>query len=246
MRRLTYQKHRGCHYSICIVCGQRKGEPIPDQASLEYERNPGNPMMALCASCNHGVGQGQLRLGPLTDKPHRYREDLEREPERSLSYSALNGDWGEWARLARRFADHVRGDDRDDLMHDIMVRLVEVAREYQETGKTLTEGGMVRVAAYTRRRYYHEKQRWAKVSQVSLNTEVEDDNGMQTEMINVLADDRAIDLEAWMDAKTWLLGCPLRLAQIAYKRVNGIPLELADRKYLCKWWRREQKRLLEG
>jgi len=62
--------------------------------------------------------------------------------------------------------------------------------------------------------------------------------------IPTMADDRAIDLEAWLDARTFLLGCPIRLVQIASKRVKGIPLEPKDKIYLQRFRQREQKRLL--
>ena len=68
-------------------------------------------------------------------------------------------------------------------------------------------------------------------------------DGDTTELIETVADDRAIDLDAWLDTRTFLLGCPHRLVQIADKRVRGIPLDNADKLYLGKWRKREQKGL---
>jgi len=34
-------------------------------------------------------------------------------------------------------------------MHDIILRLADVVREYEAKGKPLTQWGMIRVAAYT-------------------------------------------------------------------------------------------------
>jgi len=59
----------------------------------------------------------------------------------------------------------------------------------------------------------------------------------------LLADDKAIDLEAWVDARTWLLGCPRRLVGIAYKLYNGKPLNEKDKKYVKRFRERAQKRL---
>jgi hypothetical protein len=63
------------------------------------------------------------------------------------------------------------------------------------------------------------------------------------ELIETIADDRAIDLDAWLDARTWLLGCPRRLVQIA----NKIRLEQAltnkEHQYLWYWRKKEQKSL---
>ena len=68
-------------------------------------------------------------------------------------------------------------------------------------------------------------------------------DGDTTELIETVADDRAIDLEAWSDARTFLLACPHRLVQIANKRLKGIPLEPKDKMYLQRFRQREQKRL---
>jgi len=63
------------------------------------------------------------------------------------------------------------------------------------------------------------------------------------ELIDTIADDSAIDLEAWVDARTWLLGCPQRLLGVAHKRKDGIPLDAKDQEYLRRFWRKAQKRL---
>ena len=49
----------------------------------------------------------------------------------------------------------------------------------------------------------------------------ENGDGGTTELIETIADDKAIDVEAWLDARTFLLGCPKRLVVIAGKRVKG-------------------------
>jgi len=91
---------------------------------------------------------------------------------------------------------------------------------------------------------------WRKLKRkptiLSIDSEIEDGDGNTTELIETIADDRAIDLEAWLDARTFLLGCPHRLIQIANKRVKGIPLDNKEDCYLRRFRRREQKRLLEA
>jgi len=76
----------------------------------------------------------------------------------------------------------------------------------------------------------------------SLELELEDEDGNSVQLWQTIADDRTIDLEAWQEAKTWLLGCPNRLVQIAVKKVKGLPLNWKDRQYLCRWRAKEQKR----
>ncbi len=54
----------------------------------------------------------------------------------------------------------------------------------------------------------------------------ENGDGGTTELIETIADDKAIDVEAWLDARTFLLGYPKRLVVIAGKRVKGRSVEL--------------------
>lgn len=148
-------------------------------------------------------------------------------------------DWDKCITIADRFQHKASFQDRGDLRHNILIRLAEVAR--RNGRKLLTEGAMVRVASYVVMEYWHTEKRNGKV--ISLNAGILDDEGHTIELIDTIADDSAIDLDSWLDARTWLMGCPKRLIEIAHKRVKGEALDIADRKYLCKWRKREQKRL---
>ena len=79
---------------------------------------------------------------------------------------------------------------------------------------------------------------------MSLNTEIAVSEGKTVELGDTLADDKALDLAAWVDHRTFLLSCPHRLIEIAQKREQGQALTGADRVYLWKYREREQKRLL--
>ena len=158
---------------------------------------------------------------------------------RPLALKRARLDWEKYSEIADRFQHKARFEDREDLRHNIIVRLAEVA---QRNGhKPFTEWAMLRVASYVVMEYWHTEKRNGKV--ISLNTAIEDEDGNSIELIDTIADDSAIDLEAWVDSRTWLLGCPKRLAEIAHKSVKGEALEIADRKYLCKWRKKGQKRL---
>ena len=76
----------------------------------------------------------------------------------------------------------------------------------------------------------------------SLNTELIDEEGNTVELIDTLADDNALDLDAWLDAKTFRLGCPDRLIQLAVKRHKGIPLNETDQRYFTRQRQKELKR----
>ncbi|MFA5055579.1 MAG: hypothetical protein WC562_05335, partial [Dehalococcoidia bacterium] len=146
-------------------------------------------------------------------------------------------DWEKYSEVADRFQYKARYEDRDDLRHSIIVRLAEVAGRNGD--KPLTEGAMVRVASYVVMEYWHAEKRNGRV--ISLNNEVRDWEGDNIELLDTIADDRALNLESWVDSKSWLVGCPRRLIEIASKRVNGETLANADRKYLCKLRKREIK-----
>jgi hypothetical protein len=118
--------------------------------------------------------------------------------------------------------------DQEDLRQDIILRLARVA--LNNGHKPLTEGGMIRVASYVVMEYWHNLKR--KPTLLSLDGEIDDGEGDTIELWQTIADDKAIDLEAWLDAKTWLMGCPKRLIQVAYKRAIREPLNGNEQRYL--------------
>ena len=148
-------------------------------------------------------------------------------------------DWEKYSKVADRFQHKARFRDREDLRHSIILRLAEIA---QRNGhKPFTEWAMLRVASYVVMEYWHAEKRNGKL--ISLDSVIEDGEGNSVALIDTLADDKAIDLDAWLDAKTWLLGCPRRLVGIAHKRANGIALSNGDMIYLCRARKNGQKRL---
>lgn len=63
----------------------------------------------------------------------------------------------------------------------------------------MTKGGCIRVAQYTRLRFYHQRKRWKRVSSISLNSIVQDEDGNETEMIQTIVAKKEIDLDTWLD-----------------------------------------------
>ena len=43
---------------------------------------------------------------------------------------------------------HIRFDDREDWLHDTMLKMAKVKTKYEVMGKPLTEAGLMRVASY--------------------------------------------------------------------------------------------------
>ena len=147
-------------------------------------------------------------------------------------------DWEKYSQIADRFQHKAKRQDREDLRQEIVLRLAEVASNNGH--EPLTEGAMVRVASYVVMSYWRDLMR--KPTILSLNYEIEDGDGGRTELWQTIADDKAIDLEAWLDARTWLLGCPKRLVAIACKRANGIPLQSSEQRYFNRYQQKELRR----
>jgi len=150
-------------------------------------------------------------------------------------------DYGKYITVANRYQRKAKREDREDLNHTIILSLAQaqLAKDNNGGGQ-LSDVAMLRVASYECQKYWRAIKRQFTI--LSLNTEL--NNGDGIELIDTVADDKAIDLDAWIDARTWLLGCPTRLVQIASKRLKGIPLEPKDQEYLRRYRVREQKSLL--
>jgi DNA-directed RNA polymerase specialized sigma24 family protein len=151
-------------------------------------------------------------------------------------------DWEKYIEIADKFQHKARYEDREDLRQDIILRLAEVASNNGH--KPFTEASMVRVASYVAMEYRHNLKRQPTI--LSLNDEIDDGEGNTIELYQTIADDKAIDLDAWLDAKTWLAGCPERLVAIANKKVSGKPLNQVELNYLYRWRKKELKKYQKG
>jgi hypothetical protein len=151
-------------------------------------------------------------------------------------------DWVKYQEIASRFEHKARREDREDLNHTIILSLADAQIKLDSNGGgQLSDLAMLRIASYECHKYWRQQKRLLTI--LSLNSDIEDGDGNTTELIDTLADDKAIDLEAWLEAKTWLLGCPRRLVVIAGKRLKGKPLTNKEHQYLWRFRQREQKRL---
>ena len=181
----------------------------------------------------------------------------------------MEHNWDSYIEIARRFEHKARYQDREDLRHSIIIEIAEA--KSRNGDKTFTEATMCRIASYVVADYYRglrlpsgnlpcgrcskaqrgKCQRYDLYSQcrkgvevVSLNSHIEDGEGNSIELIDTIADDSAVDLDAWLDARAWLLGCPKRLIEIAHKMVKGITLNHGDICYLSRFRKNGQLKLL--
>ena len=175
-------------------------------------------------------------------------------------------DWDKYIAVADRFQHKARAQDREDLRQDIILRLAQVARNNGHN--PFTEPAMIRVASITVVHYWRAqykltngldcgscskaqrrkcKEDWLygecpkAIKLEYLSKPIVDSEGNLTELGELIADDKAIDLDQWLDNKTFLLGCPQRLIGIALKRVKGIPLDGKEQDYLDHWRKKKDQ-----
>ncbi len=156
-------------------------------------------------------------------------------------------------------------DDQQDLLHDIILSLAKV-----EQSKPLTEAAMYRTASHVKDHYWYDlrkrtsgldcqhcskaqrhkcKEGWLypdcpkAIKLESLNKPIIDSEGNITELGELIADDKAIGLDAWLDHRTLIHSFPQRLKGIAVKLRDGIPLDAKDKMYLQRFRQREQIKL---
>jgi oligoribonuclease NrnB/cAMP/cGMP phosphodiesterase (DHH superfamily) len=175
-------------------------------------------------------------------------------------------------RIALRFGHKALLDEQDDLLHDIIEGLARVAKDRTLSEAAMYRIAEHIKDHYWYKHYaYHNgldcqhcskaqraecRTAWAysdwayydcrrAITLESINQPIIDSEGNITELAELIADDRALDLEEWLDAKTFLIGAPIRLKQIARKLNNKVEaLTVAERKYLCKLRRKTQETLV--
>ena len=77
----------------------------------------------------------------------------------------------------------------------------------------------------------------------SLNKPILDNEGNLTELGELIADPKSLDLDAWERDSLWQIGYKPRLVAIALKLHSGEVLNPTDRQYLWRYRQQAQKRL---
>ena len=181
-------------------------------------------------------------------------------------YDRLEGDWRDWLAVAKKYEHQVLAQDRLDIRHDI---ILELHRARQRDSKPLPLLRAYRIASLVVALYWRELiKREVKVCLYSgLPTEphcascrhkpkdgycaylavrpiesLDKDSDGEARLLDTVADDQAMDIVGRLDAETFLLGCPMRLIEVAQKRLDGIPLNKQEQQYLYDYRRRELKK----
>lgn len=207
-----------------------------------------------------------------THKPSYAKRDTSHADYQRIeqSYSQLDGEWLDWLLVAQKYESKVPSQDRYDVRHDILIELARARARDGEPIPTLRAYRIASfmVASYWRERLNREVkvciyngvatepncascrhkpkgkrcpyQAYRPVQ--SLDQPTTDYDGYESRLLDTLADDNAIDLDQWLDAKTFRLGCPYRLIKLAVKRRFGILLNDTEQRYFTRQRAKELKR----
>jgi len=206
-------------------------------------------------------------------KRHSVKTRTRRKPEPTIpDYHGLDGEWAFYLQVAQAYERKVPTQDRDDIRHDIMIELdraqkrdgkpLPLLRAYRiaslmvalfwrklnrfSTRVCIFNGYPVEpLCRGCQRKSEGKGCVWLAVRPVaSLDSEIIDPDGYATKLLDTVASDSAIDMpERWFDINELKNALPLRLVEIAYKKLDGKPLTGAERKYLCKALKQAQKKL---
>jgi hypothetical protein len=185
-------------------------------------------------------------------------------------YDQLEGDYAIYYKVATKFCHKARYEDREDLLHTIILNLAIAHRHNGH--KPDNPSWMYRIASFTVAQYWrdyyyrtigvdcghcsNQQRKKCKADDLysecprairieSLNKPIAGEDGQISELGELIADNKAIDLDAWLDDKAFLLGCPQRLIDIAKKIRDEIPLNHKQTVYIGRYRKRyEQKRLV--
>ena len=209
-----------------------------------------------------------------TTKPRHIKSSSRRKqrqaPVHSNGYDQLDGEWLIYYRVASPHANRAMAQDREDLLHTIILTLAVAERNNGH--KPFTLGTMHRIASRAVADYWFShyeinngldcrhcsKAQRAKCKEGDLYSEcpkaikleylskpILDGEGNITELGELIADPKSLDLDAWDRDYLWQIGYKPRLVEIALKLQRGDALSNYDMVYLARYRKQEQKRLIE-
>jgi len=101
-------------------------------------------------------------------------------------------DWSKYITIANRYQHKAKPEGREDLNHDIVIAIAEAQKAKDNNNDSqLSDIAMMRIAAYQCQKYWRAIKRQSNIS--SLNTELDNGDGDTTELIETIADDKAIE-----------------------------------------------------
>jgi len=221
----------------------------------------------ICRWCSRNANCVTTPTKPRQLKSSRRRSHRQVD-DGNNGYDHLPEPYLTYYKIALRFGHKALLDEQDDLLHDIIEGLARVAKD-----RTLSEAAMYRLAEHIKDHYWYKhysyhngmdcqhcskaqrakcRVNWAycschrAITLESINQPIIDSEGNITELAELIADDKALDIDEWLDAKIFLMGAPIRLKAVATKRSKGDTLTHAERQYLTKLRKRYQLTLSGG
>ena len=228
-----------------------------------------NERQGVCPWCHKRASCITATSKPRHIKSRSNRRRKQPNGNGHNGYDQLTEPYSIYYKVASRFAHKAKADDQQDLLHDIILTLARAERNNGH--KPFTEAVMYRIASRAQADYWYKhykltmgldcghcskaqrrkcKEAWLygqcpkAVKIESLNKPVIDSEGNTTELGELIADDKALDLDSWVSNSIWEIGYPKRLVEIAYRLKAGTPLTKTDRQYLWRFRKTEQKTLL--
>jgi hypothetical protein len=225
----------------------------------------------VCSWCNEPASCITATPKPRRFKSRSNGKERQVEAKRN-GYDQLTGEWLTYYKVASRYESKIPAVDRDDFRHDCMLELERATRRDGKPLPELRAYRIasLMVALYFRKlnRFSQrvciyngypvklhckgcghdtDSKRcvWLAVRPVQmLEDEVVDNEGYRATLLDTVASDKVTDMpELWYDAKTLADSLPLRLVEIAYKRLEGKALTNREHQYLWYWRKRSQKTL---
>jgi hypothetical protein len=226
----------------------------------------------VCQWCSSNANCVTTRTKPRRLKSSRTQRRKQVD-DGNNGYDQLPEPYLGYYRIALRFAHKALIDEREDLLHDIIIGLARTGQTLAARGQQFTEIAQIRTAEHIKDHYWYQhyayhngldcqhcskaqrakcRENWAysdchrAITLESINRPITDSEGNITELAELIADDKAIDLAEWLDARTFLIGAPIRLKSLAIKRNRGEELTHAERQYLSKLRKRYQQSFLQS
>ena len=227
----------------------------------------------ICHWCSSNAYCVTAATKPRHLKSSRSRRRKQADNDGGNGYHQLPEPYLTYYGIALRFAHKALIDDRQDLLHDIIEGLARVAERHKQDfseaamyriAEHIKDWYWYRHYAYNngldcrhcskeqqaKCRYNWGHSDWAysdchrAIRLESLNQPITDREGNTTELADLIADDKALDLAEWVDARTFLIGAPIRLKAIALKRGKGEALTHGELCYLSRLRTKGQKLLV--
>jgi len=220
----------------------------------------------ICRWCSRNANCVTTPTKPRQLKSSRRRNHRQVD-DGNNGYDHLPEPYLTYYKIALRFGHKALLDEQDDLLHDIIEGLARVAQDRTLSEAAMYRIAEHIKDHYWYKHYaYHNgldcqhcskaqrakcRTAWAysdwayydcrrAITLESINRPIIDSEGNITELAELIADDKALDLEEWLDAKTFLIGAPIRLKQIARKLNRGEALGYPERNYLSRLRKKQQ------